>query len=124
AENEDQPRSIPGTFPGVADGGGFFSGDEENSYRSFATSWTHIFRPQLTNEFRLGYKRINSRRLQLFANTDVSGQVGFPGVPFAPGLGGLPQLTFNKNGSAPLIGSPTFLPSKELQNSYTLSDNL
>jgi hypothetical protein len=121
---EDQPRSIPGVFPGVADGGGFFSGDEENSYRSFATSWTHIFRPQLINEFRLGYNRINSRRLQLNANTDVSGQIGFPGVPFGPGLGGLPQLTFNEDGSAPQLGSPTFLPSKELQNSYTLSDNL
>lgn len=121
---EDQPRSIPGTFPGFADGGGFFSGDEENSYRSFATSWTHIFRPQLINEFRLGYNRINSRRLQLFANTDVSGQLGFPGVPFAPGIGGLPQLTFNEDGSAPQLGSPTFLPSLELQNSYTLSDNL
>ena len=121
---EDQPRSIPGTFPGFADGGGFFSGDEENSYRSFATSWTHIFRPQLINEFRLGYNRINSQRLQLNANTDVSGQIGFPGVPFGPGLGGLPQLTFNEDGSAPTLGSPTFLPSKELQNSYTLSDNL
>jgi hypothetical protein len=121
---EDQPRSIPGTFPGFADGGGFFSGDEENSYRSFATSWTHIFRPQLINEFRLGYNRINSQRLQLNANTDVSGQIGFPGVPFGPGLGGLPQLTFNEDGSAPQLGSPTFLPSKELQNSYTLSDNV
>ena len=121
---EDQPRSIPGTFPGYADGGGFFSGEEENSYRSFATSWTHIFRPQLINEFRLGYNRINSRRLQLFANTNVSGQLGFPGVPFAPGIGGLPQLTFNEDGSAPQLGSPTFLPSLELQNSYTLSDNL
>ncbi len=121
---EDQPRSIPGTFSGFADGGGFFSGDEENSYRSFATSWTHIFRPQLINEFRLGYNRINSQRLQLNANTDVSGQIGFPGVPFAPGIGGLPQLTFNEDGSAPQLGSPTFLPSKELQNSYTLSDNL
>ena len=121
---EDQPRSIPGTFPGFADGGGFFSGDEENSYRSFATSWTHIFHPQLINEFRLGYNRINSQRLQLNANTDVSGQIGFPGVPFGPGLGGLPQLTFNEDGSAPTLGSPTFLPSKELQNSYTLSDNL
>ena len=121
---EDQPRTIPGTFPGFADGGGFFSGDEENSYRSFATSWTHVFRPQLINEFRLGYNRINSRRLQLNANTDVSAQLNFPGVPFGPGLGGLPQLTFNEDGSAPQLGSPTFLPSKELQNSYTLSDNL
>ena len=121
---EDQPRSIPGTFPGFADGGGFFSGEEENSYRSFATSWTHIFKPQLINEFRLGYNRINSRRLQLNASTNVSSQIGFPGVPFGPGLGGLPQLTFNEDGSAPQLGSPTFLPSKELQNSYTLSDNL
>jgi hypothetical protein len=120
---ENQPRTIPGTFPGFADGGGFFSGDEENSYRSFATSWTHIFRPQLVNEFRLGYNRINSQRLQLFASTNVSAQEGFPGVPFAPGIGGLPQLTFS-DGSAPQLGSPTFLPSKELQNSYTLSDNL
>jgi Carboxypeptidase regulatory-like domain/TonB dependent receptor len=120
---EDQPRTIPGTFPGFADGGGFFSGQEENSYRSFATSWTHIFRPQLINEFRLGYNRINSQRAQLFANVDVSQQLGFPGVPFAPGIGGLPQLAFD-DGSAPQLGSPTFLPSKELQNSYTLSDNL
>jgi len=120
---EDQPRTIPGTFPGFADGGGFFSGQEENSYRSFATSWTHIFKPQLVNEFRLGYNRINSQRLQLFANVNVSAQEGFPGVPFSAGIGGLPQLSFS-DGSAPTLGSPTFLPSKELQNSYTLSDNL
>jgi outer membrane receptor protein involved in Fe transport len=119
---EDQPSSIPGTFGGLADGGGFFSGDEENSYRSFATSWTHILKPQLINEFRLGYNRINSHRSELNANTDVSGIIGFPGVPFSPGIGGLPQLTFS-DFSTPL-GSPTFLPSKEIQNSYTLSENL
>jgi outer membrane receptor protein involved in Fe transport len=118
---EYQPSSIPGSFGGVADGGGFFSGEEENSYRSFATSWTHILKPQLINEFRLGYNRINATRFQLNANTDISGQLGFPGVPFAPGLGGLPQLTFS---DVSTIGSPTFLPSRELQNSYTLSDNL
>jgi hypothetical protein len=120
---EDQPSFIPGTFGGLADGGGFFSGDEEFSYRSFATSWTHVFRPDLINEFRLGYNRINAQRLQLNANTNVSGDpsINFPGVPFEPGLGGLPQLTFN---DVAQLGSPTFLPSKELQNSYTLSENL
>jgi hypothetical protein len=120
---EDQPSTIPGTFGGIADGGGFFSGDEENSYRSFATSWTHIFRPEVINEFRLGYNRVNSQRLQLNANTNVSADpsINFPGVPFAPGIGGLPQLTFN---DVATLGSPTFLPSKELQNSYTVSENL
>jgi len=119
---EEQPSTIPGSFGGLADGGGFFSGDERNSYRSFATSWTHIFHPSLVNEFRLGYNRVNSQRFQLNSNTDVSSQLGFPGVPFSPGIGGLPQLTFS-DGTATL-GSPTFLPSKELQNSYTLSENL
>jgi hypothetical protein len=120
---EDQPSFIPGTFGGLADGGGFFSGDEEFSYRSFATSWTHVFKPELINEFRLGYNRINAQRLQLNANTNVSGDpsINFPGVPFSPGIGGLPQLTFS---DVSQLGSPTFLPSKELQNSYTLSENL
>ena len=118
---EDQPSFIPGTFGGLGDGGGFFSGEEDFSYRSFATSWTHVFKPQLINEFRLGYNRINSHRFQLNSDTDVSSQLGFPGVPFEPGIGGLPQLTFS---DVAQLGSPTFLPSKELQNSYTVSENL
>jgi hypothetical protein len=118
---EDQPSTIPGTFPGIADGGGFFSGVEDNSYRSFATSWTHLFRPELVNEFRLGYNRINSHRFQLFFNQNISNQIGFPGVPFGPQIGGLPQLTFS---DAPTLGSPTFLPSRELQNTYVLDENL
>src|SRR6202020_1822319 len=120
---ENQPSFIPGTFGGLADGGGFFSGQEDFSYRSFATSWTHIFKPQLINEFRLGYNRVNAHRLELNANTNVSAEpnVGFPGVPFSPGIGGLPQLTFS---DVATLGSPTFLPSVELQNSYTLSENL
>src|SRR5580700_8710164 len=120
---ENQPSFIPGTFGGVADGGGFFSGQEDFSYRSFATSWTHIFKPELINEFRLGYNRVNAQRLQLNANTNVSADpsINFPGVPFSPGIGGLPQLTFS---DVATLGSPTFLPSIELQNSYTLSENL
>ena len=121
---ENQPRFIPSPFQQTPlDGGGFFSGVEDNSYRSVALSETHIFRPTLVNEFRFGYNRINSQRLQLNANTDISGQVGFPGVPFAPLNGGLPQLTFG-DGSAPTLGSPTFLPSVEIQNTFVFSDNL
>src|SRR5579862_5366182 len=120
---ENQPSSIPGTFGGLADGGGFFSGQEDFAYRSFATSWTHIFKSDLINEFRLGYNRVNAHRLELNADTNVSADpnIDFPGVPFSPGIGGLPQLTFS---DVATLGSPTFLPSVELQNSYTLSENL
>jgi len=118
---EDKPSLIPAPFPGVADGGGFFSGDEDNSYRSLALSETHAIRPELINEFRFGYNRIHSRRFQLNFNQNVSAELGFPGVPFGPENGGLPQLTFS---DAPQLGSPTFLPSLEIQNTYSLSDNL
>ncbi len=66
---EDQPSLIPGPFDSTGgDGGGFFSGVEDNAYRSFATSWTHLFRSNLTNEFRLGYNRVNSQRQQINAD--------------------------------------------------------
>src|SRR5581483_7580371 len=123
---EDQPSVIPGPFDTTnGDGGGFFSGVEDNAYRSFATSWTHIFNPAVINEFRLGYNRINSQRQQI--NFDKTSEQllnfpgGFPGIPVAPDNGGLPQLTFN---DVSQIGSPTFLPSHEIQNSYSVQDNL
>src|SRR5215472_11743882 len=121
---EDQPRTIPSPFQnGVLDGGGFFNGVENNSYRSLALSESHLFRSSLVNEFRLGYNRVNSHRYQLNYSTDISGQVGFPGVPFTDINGGLPQLTFG-DGSVPTLGSPTYLPSVEIQNTYVLSDNI
>jgi hypothetical protein len=123
---EDQPSVLPGPFFTTnGDGGGFFSGVEDNAYRSVAISWTHMFRPNLTNEFRLGYNRVNSQRLQVNANKTsaqlLGNSTGFPGVPNVNQNGGLPQLTFSDIST---IGSPTFLPSHEIQNSYSLLDNL
>lgn len=116
-----QPSLIPGPFGGVADGGGFFTGDEQINSYSAVISETHIFHPTRINEFRVGYNRLNAHRFQLQSNEDVSGQMGFPGVPYAPGTnnGGLPQITFN---NASTIGSPTYLPSIEKQNTYLLTD--
>ena len=120
---EDQPRFIPSPFNNALDGGDFFSGNEDNSYRSVAISETHVFHPALVNEFRLGYNRINSHRLQINYNMDVAGQLNFPGVPSAPNNGGLPSITFNDGSSLP-IGSSGFLPSIEKQNSWVFTDNL
>jgi hypothetical protein len=119
---EDQPSNIPPTFPNsLADGGGFFSGVEDNAYRSFALSETHIFNPHLVNEFRFGYNRIHSERFQFNFDKDVSGSVGFPGVPFLPMNGGLPQIYFSDMST---LGSPTYLPSLEIQNTFSYLDNL
>jgi outer membrane receptor protein involved in Fe transport len=119
---ENQPSYIPSAFQSTGgDGGGFFSGVEDNAYRSLAISDIHTFSPTLINEFRLGYNRINSHRYQDNYNVNVSQQLGFPGVPFSPINGGLPQLTFS---DVSTLGSPTFLPSVELQNTYVLDDNV
>jgi Carboxypeptidase regulatory-like domain/TonB dependent receptor len=119
---EDQPSSIPAPFNNVLDGGGFFDGSEENSYRSVAIGENHIFTPNLANELRIGYNRINSHRFQLNSDKNISDQLGFPGVPFTPINGGLPSLSFSDGTTG--IGSSGYLPSVEKQNSYVFTDNL
>jgi hypothetical protein len=121
---EKQPSFIPSPFQNVLDGGGFFDGIEDFSYRSVALSETHIIDSTHINEFRFGYNRINAHRYQINYNENVSGDLDFPGVPYEPGTfnGGLPALTFG-DGSAPELGSSGFLPSIEKQNSFVFTDN-
>ncbi len=118
---EDQPIFTPSPFSNELDGGGFTAGQQDNSYRSLALSEIHQFSPTLINEFRFGYNRINSHRLQANANTDVSGQIGLLGVPFQPDFGGLPSICFV---DVACVGSSDFLPSIEKQNSFVLNDNI
>ncbi|HJZ53170.1 MAG TPA: carboxypeptidase-like regulatory domain-containing protein, partial [Candidatus Acidoferrales bacterium] len=119
---EHQPSFTPSPFQNALDGGAFQDGTEDDSFRSVAISESHVFASNLVNEFRLGYNRINSHRLQLNANTNVAQQLDFPGVPFGQDLGGLPQISIN-DGTA-TIGSSGFLPAIEKQNSYVVTDNL
>jgi hypothetical protein len=119
---ENQPSFTPSPFQNALDGGAFSDGYENDSFRSVALSETHVFSPNLVNEFRLGYNRINTHRYQLNSNTNVSAQLGFPGVPFGPNIGGLPQISINDGTTT--LGSAGFLPAIEKQNSYILTDNL
>lgn len=119
---EDQPSFIPSPFNNALDGGAFQDGFQDDSYRSAAISDTHVFSQNTINEFRVGYNRINSHRFQLNFNTDVAGQLGFPGVPSGLDNGGLPSIAID-DGTAG-IGSSGFLPSIEIQNAYEIADNL
>jgi hypothetical protein len=119
---EDQPGFIPSPFNNALDGGSFQDGTLDNSYRSAAVSETHAFSSNTINELRFGYNRINSHRFQLNSNTNVAAQLGFPGVPFGPDNGGLPNITID-DGTA-TIGSSGFLPSIEKQNAYVIDENL
>jgi hypothetical protein len=118
---ENQPSTIPPLYSGLADGGGFFSGNQDNAYKSFTLSEVHIFSPNVVNEFRFGYDRINAHRLNPNSNEDVSASLGFPGVPYGPSIGGLPYLTFS---DVSQIGSAAYLPSIEKQNIYNFLDSV
>jgi hypothetical protein len=113
---------LPSPFNNVLDGGSFQDGYSENSARGLAASEVHTFRNNLINEFRFGYNHLNSHRFNLNSNVDVSKELGFPGVPFGPNIGGLPSIGFADGTTA--IGSSGYLPSIEKQTSYIFSDNL
>ena len=119
---ENQPSLTPSPFNNALDGGAFQDGYQDNSYRSVALSETHTFSSSMVNELRFGYNRINSHRFQLNYDTNVAAELGFPGVPFGPNNGGLPNITID-DGTA-TIGSSGFLPSIEKQNAYVIDENL
>ena len=117
-----QPSTHPAVFQATGGGGNEASaGFDHNFYSSVALSETHILNPHVGNEARLGYNRIDARHLQFDFNRNVSAQLGIPGVPFGPKNGGLPLLDFTDVGS---IGTPLTLPSIQVQNTYSFSDNL
>jgi hypothetical protein len=115
------PEIIGSPFPGLADGGGFFDGIQQITAYAAAASEVHIFSPHKINEFRAGFNWLKTSRYQANYGTDVSAEVGFPGVPYVPGTnnGGLPQLVFS---DASNLGSPTFLPAIEKQKTLQFSD--
>ncbi|MGB7434201.1 MAG: TonB-dependent receptor, partial [Candidatus Acidiferrum sp.] len=119
---EQQPGFMPSPFNNALDGGAFQDGYQDNSYRSAAISEAHTFSPDMINELRFGYNRINAHRFQLNYDQNVAAQLGFPGVPFGPENGGLPSISID-DGTAG-IGSSGFLPSIEKQNAYQIAEDL
>jgi hypothetical protein len=101
------------------DGSGYGGGQNRNVAENFMLSESHVFTPTLTNEFRFGYNWDSVSFLQANSNSDISSQLGLGGVPFSPGIGGLPSgqiygLTY--------WGSPG--TSVESQNVYQILDNV
>ena len=117
----NQELSPPSPIPPPLAGAQFGSGDWTNNTRSAVISETHIFSPRVINEFRLGYTRLRSERLQFNAFENLSATVGIPGVPFSPGNGGLPR--FDVSGVTS-FGGATFQPTREFENVVHLIDTL
>jgi len=117
----DQVLTPPARIPPPLSGAQFSSGDWTNNTRQVVLSETHIFSPRIVNEFRAGYTRLRTERLQFESNTNLSEQVGIPGVPFAPGNGGLPR--FGVSGLTN-FGSATYQPTREFENVFDFIETL
>jgi hypothetical protein len=119
----EQDIHLPPLFSGFADGGGFFSGSQFNNGRSAVLNWNHIFTPRLINEARVGFTRLHTGRFSKDENTNVAQSIGFPGVNFEPGIGGLPYIDTGGSDLSQL-GAPEWLPSDEFSNVWTVLESL
>ena len=80
------PSPLGSTLDGYYGDGNF-----ANIGENLAVSETHVFNPNLINEFRFGYNYGNFTEKQFNSNTNVSETLGLGGIPFVPGSGRVGQ---------------------------------
>jgi hypothetical protein len=101
--------------------GWYGDGNNANIGENFAGSETHVFNPNLVNEFRIGYNYGNFTEKQFNPNTNVSQTLGLGGIPFTPGQGGLVNVSPSGiNG----FGTPYYYPTLENEHVLEFLDNL
>ena len=117
----DNPQYIPGPFGGVADGGGFQTGNQPAKSFQGVAVWTHVFSPSTVNVVHFGWDHLHTSRLGPAGNTlGVPEQYGIQGIPQVSLNGGLPQFTF---GGLANLGSSAFLPSDETTQTTQVTDD-
>ncbi len=108
--------------------GGFHGSTNFNLAENFMASETHLFSPNLVNEFRFGYNWGLYEFVQMNSNVPaeqlVPGMGGVPFTGFAGPNGGLPVLIFGGSSKLSTAGSRHDIPSVERQNIYQILDNV
>jgi hypothetical protein len=119
----DDPQFIPSIFGGVADGGGFYQGNQTANAQQSALAWTHAFSPNLINVARGGLNYLHTTRVSPSANdlSNIPGQFGIQAIPQQSENGGLPAFVI---GGLQTLGSNAFLPSDEVSSTFQATDDL
>ncbi|MDZ4797746.1 MAG: carboxypeptidase regulatory-like domain-containing protein [Bryobacteraceae bacterium] len=116
-----------GVFPGPArgDAGNDRAIDDNKGY-SAAYSWSHIFRPNLLNEFRYGFNRqlVNKRELTDESTEALTKQYGISGIPPNGQLFGLPRITLNGGIGYTGLGEPGSMPNFKISQVHQWLDNV
>ena len=118
----DDPQLIPSIFGGVADGGGFFQGNQTALSQQSALVWTHTFSPTTVNVARAGLNYLHTTRNIPEANnlSNLPGSFGILGIPQAHENGGLPAFGIN---GLQTLGGNSFLPSDEVSSTIQVNDD-
>ncbi|HXJ85413.1 MAG TPA: TonB-dependent receptor [Candidatus Binatia bacterium] len=118
----DDPQFIPSIFGGVADGGGFFQGNQTALAQQSALVWNHVISPTTVNNARAGLNYLHTTRNIPEANnlSDLPGTYGIKGIPQEHENGGLPAFGIN---GLQTLGGNAFLPSDEVSSTIQLNDD-
>ena len=119
---DDKPELIPSIFGGVADGGGFFQGNQTALSQHSAIVWNHVFTPTTINVLRAGLNYLHTTRNIPEASNlnDLPGQYGILGIPQQKENGGLPAFGIN---GLQTLGGNAFLPSDEISSTIQVTDD-
>ena len=124
---DDKPELIPSIFGGVADGGGFFQGNQTAGAQHSALVWNHVFTPTTTNMARVGLNYLHTTR-NIPESNNLTG-TGGNGIPADYGILDIPQV--KENGGLPAfsigglqtLGGNSFLPSDEVSSTIQVTDD-
>jgi len=119
---DDKPELIPSIFGGVADGGGFFQGNQTALSQHSALVWNHVFTPTMINVARAGLNYLHTTRNIPEAQNlnNVPGDYGILGIPQQKENGGLPAFGIN---GLQTLGGNAFLPSDEVTSTIQVTDD-
>lgn len=109
------------TFPGPAEGALQVNYATTNPSYMVVSSWTHLFSPNLINEFRFGVNNNYQTRIDPFANEmGLPEKFGVPGIPQIKGNGGLPVI---HTGVISDFGAHRFAPTIQTARVFDFQDN-
>jgi len=124
---DDKPQLIPSIFGGIADGGGFFQGNQTALSQHNALVWNHMFSPTTINVARLGLNYLHTTRnipeannLKGTSGNGIPADYGILGIPQQKENGGLPAFSI---GGLQTLGGNAFLPSDEVTSTIQVTDD-
>jgi hypothetical protein len=114
-------RLLPATLPHGDAGVTFGAGEGNIKAQGAAFNDTHVFSPNLINEFRFGWTSIKFFMTPVDYGTNPAAAVGLPGINLNDATSGMTQLIFQNIRN---LGANSNQPLITNQNDFQIFDNL